>query len=584
MSVNTFECPFCGEEECDNSIKISCPHCSYYCCLECAKHYLKDQKVAYICPNPDCKKGWDFIFIYKNFPREFIENDLKKSYAEMCYTIDTQQFLPHYTAEFDFCKKLSKAYQILMDNNIDLYQIFDTIEISGSNENEITNLQKDKQDIIINAYKLVKDYIDNIDVFVKIFSINYHTDMYSIYLYYNYFKNSFCKDNIKNLIDNHYHCYNYDLHEWFDSIYSKMSDNMQDSIETLMDKEDYFITEIFKDMDNKTFQQNYKKLKESIKNLNIKYSEDSNKRFLIGKCENPSCDGNLYHFRDQIVCNMCLRVFCPKCHKEIYPEFVEHMIDFEIENLPNPLYSKYTDEQKKEKHECKQDDINQVKLLSENIKKCPNPECGEPIYKDGGCDHMWCSKCHTMFNWSDLKITKTTTNPHYFQWLRQTGRAVPRYNHPDADPYANCNEQLNLEQCNKIIDKYITKDVSKFKNFASAIELKMIENNNDEMSATRAEYAYGIINDKEYANKISTYYLDKFFIDNYNMIIINTINVISDFFRNITRDKNVNDDTITSMKEIINMHNEGVKDIYDMYPSINVQLIDIDDCNPFFIN
>ena len=115
MSIEIFECPICGEEECNNSIKITCPHCHYFCCLECAKQYLKYQKVAYICPNPDCKKAWDFSFIYKNFPKDFIDNELKKSYAEMCFTIDTQQYLPYYTAEVEFCKKLNKS--VLMKKN-----------------------------------------------------------------------------------------------------------------------------------------------------------------------------------------------------------------------------------------------------------------------------------------------------------------------------------------------------------------------------------------------------------------------------------------------------------------------------------
>ena len=583
MSANTFECPFCGEEECDNSIKITCPHCNYYCCLGCAEHYLRDQQITYECPNPDCKKNWDFAFIFKNFPREFIENDLKKSYAEICYNIDTQQFLPHYRAEVDFCKKLNKVYQILIDNNVDYQKVYDELELKGTSDDEISKLKASKLQILVDNHALVKDYIDNIELFAKIFSINYHDEMYSLYLYYNYFKNTSIKDNCENVI-NHYHYKTCDLHEWFESKYNNMNDQEQDSTESDQETDNYYIKEIFKDMSKRTFQQNYEKVKETIKKLNIKYVEDNYRHFKIGPCENPSCDGSIYHFQDQVVCNMCQRVYCPKCRKEIYPELVERMIDYKLELIPNPLYGKYTDEQKKEEHKCKEDDINQVKLLTENIKKCPNPECREPIYKDGGCDHMWCSKCHTMFNWSTGEITKTTTNPHYFQWLRQTGQAVPRYNHPDADPYYNCNEQLNREQCNRIIDRYIQNDMLKFKNFASAIELKMIENNNDEMSATRAEYAYGVIDNKEFAYKISSHYMDKFFIDNYNMIVINTIYMISEFFRTISHDQKITTETPTMMKNIIDIHNEGVKNIYDMYPSLKVQLIDVDDCKPIFIN
>ena len=71
---------------------------------------------------------------------------------------------------------------------------------------------------------------------------------------------------------------------------------------------------------------------------------------------------------------------------------------------------------------------------------------------------------------------------------------------------------------------------------------------------------------------------------NYNMIVVNTIYMISEFFRAISHNQKINDETMTSMKEIIQIHNEGVKDIYDMYPSLKVQLIDINDCKPIFIN
>jgi len=59
------------------------------------------------------------------------------------------------------------------------------------------------------------------------------------------------------------------------------------------------------------------------------------------------------------------------------------------------------------------------KLYRENVKKCPN--CGEPVYKAGGCDHMYCVHCHTMFDWYSLKITRTTTNPLYYAWLKEQG-------------------------------------------------------------------------------------------------------------------------------------------------------------------
>lgn len=552
MHNNTFECPFCIEE-CNNSNKIICPHCQYYCCINCAERYLKDQKVAYICPNPECKKGWDFTFIYKNFPKKFIDNDLKKSYAEMCYVIDTQQFLPQYTAEVNFCKKLNKVYQILIDNKIDWSNIFDKLDIDNVSDEEISNIKPDKLQILIDIHSLVQDYI-SLELLIKIFSINYNEKLYLLYLYYNIFKN-----NINNVI-NHYHIKRIDYHCWFILIYVLMDDNEQDKCRLKINEDKYCISELFKNMQNLSFQKNYENFKNILKKLNINYQENINNQSIC-KCFENFCDGDISAFNDNLICNLCKKIFCSKCHKEIH--------------------FKTNEKQEEIIHECKQEDIDTVKMLTENVKKCPN--CIQRIKKDGGCDHMWCPKCGTMFNWSDLKITKTTTNPHYFQWLRQTGRAVPRLNHPDADPYYNCNIQLNREQCINIINKYVNNNLLLFKNFASLTELKMIENNNDEMNFARAEYAFGIIDNKEFSNKISTYYMDKFFTDNYNMIVVNTIYMVSELFKTIEQNGKINNDILTSMTEIINIHNDGTKNIHDMYPSIKVQMINTENYNSYYI-
>ena len=70
-------------------------------------------------------------------------------------------------------------------------------------------------------------------------------------------------------------------------------------------------------------------------------------------------------------------------------------------------------------HTCSPEDLSTARLLDSDTKPCP--KCAMGIFKINGCDMMFCTQCHTAFNWRTGRIEvrqETVHNPHYFEWLR----------------------------------------------------------------------------------------------------------------------------------------------------------------------
>ena len=116
----------------------------------------------------------------------------------------------------------------------------------------------------------------------------------------------------------------------------------------------------------------------------------------IRACPDNDCRGFL---STQWKCGICEKWSCPDCH--------------EIKGITRDA-----------EHVCNPDTLATAQLLSNDTKPCPN--CRTGIFKISGCDQMWCTQCHTAFNWRTGRIEQNVHNPHYFEWLRRNGNAVPR--------------------------------------------------------------------------------------------------------------------------------------------------------------
>jgi hypothetical protein len=118
----------------------------------------------------------------------------------------------------------------------------------------------------------------------------------------------------------------------------------------------------------------------------------------IKACPDGECRGFL---SSQWKCGICEQWTCPECH--------------EIKGMTRDGGD----------HVCNPDTVATAKLLGNDTKSCPT--CGAGIHKLEGCDQMFCTMCHTGFNWKTGRIETNIHNPHYYEWLRRSGGgAAPR--------------------------------------------------------------------------------------------------------------------------------------------------------------
>jgi hypothetical protein len=147
------------------------------------------------------------------------------------------------------------------------------------------------------------------------------------------------------------------------------------------------------------------------------------KKKFVRRCTNDGCRGFL---STQWKCGLCEHWVCPDC--------------FEVKGT-----------EKNTEHTCKPENIESANLIKKDTKPCPS--CGEMIMKIDGCDMMWCTSCHTPFSWNNSTVIQTgyIHNPHYFQWIRESGREVPR--NPNDVPHNDCNNITPYRRYNRLCNR-----------------------------------------------------------------------------------------------------------------------------------
>jgi len=95
-------------------------------------------------------------------------------------------------------------------------------------------------------------------------------------------------------------------------------------------------------------------------------------------------------------------------------------------------------EASEEEHKCKESDVASVKAImaDKDIKPCP--KCSELIFRPFGCNHMWCTACHTSFDWESGRVISDSvnTNPYYYAWKNSQKKGNSDITEPS--PFGAC--------------------------------------------------------------------------------------------------------------------------------------------------
>ena len=170
----------------------------------------------------------------------------------------------------------------------------------------------------------------------------------------------------------------------------------------------------------------YNELSNSHKKLSKKKSEllngtieNKDKLKFIKNCGKTNCTGLL---SSKWICGTCKTKFCKHCGEEKGIATDLEIISDDVEE-EGVVEAKAGDEAKSDSHTCDPNLVETMKAIQKETKACP--KCGINIYKIEGCSQMWCTNCHTAFDWTTRRIeTGRIHNPHYYDWQRKVNNGT----------------------------------------------------------------------------------------------------------------------------------------------------------------
>lgn len=243
-------------------------------------------------------------------------------------------------------------------------------------------------------------------------------------------------------------------------------------------------------------------------------------------------------------CSLCETKYCKECHEVL-----------------------------SDNHVCKDDDIKTTKMIMKDSKNCPN--CHVVTYRVSGCPQMWCTMCHSVWDWKTGLIDSGNGvhNPHYFEYLSKMGKD-PVTNQPNIG-YGN--ECRILPRVNRAIEnlKFEVKpefvfNMIQLRNHVSAVEIRKyndFENEDNNNKDLRVRYLLNDIDEECFRRTL--YHREKMRLKNreYTQVLRMLKDVLMDLLQRFIVSKTQEEALSIEAEatELINFTNASVVTICKMF-------------------
>ena len=154
---------------------------------------------------------------------------------------------------------------------------------------------------------------------------------------------------------------------------------------------------------------------------------------------------------------------------------------------------------KLKEHECNKDDVESYEAIKKDTRSCPT--CGFGIFKISGCSQMYCTSCHTCFDWVTMRIcTGAIHNPHYFEYMRQNKKHLPRQ---EGDIPGTCVSANSITQLKSRYEAEFL-EYFRFFNHLRAVDMVRYSSNidQDELKFLRKQYLKKKIDESEWKKNL----------------------------------------------------------------------------------